>query len=319
MEHRSDDGQEPSFDELLAKQHRVITRSQALDAGMTVAMLRHRLRADGPWRVMLPGVYLARTGASTVRQLEVAAVLYAGPGSVITGPAALRRYGIRGPDSRGMDVLVPAQRRRANSGFVRVHRTTRMPTELLTDGVLRYAPEARAIADTARLLTSARDVRAVVADAIQRSKCLPGSLFDELNNGPVRHSALLRLALDDIVAGVRSPAEGDLRILIKRFRLPEPMFNARLFAGNTFIGAPDCWWPDAGVAGEVDSREWHLSPEDWERTMSRRSKMISHGINVLHFTPNQIRTQPRQVAATIKSALQASAGRSLPITALPAQ
>jgi very-short-patch-repair endonuclease len=319
MERRPDDGREPSLDELLAKQHRVIARSQLLDAGMTVAMLRHRLREGGPWRVILPGVYLTSNGASTVRQLEVAAILYAGPGSMITGPAALRRFGIRASGSRATDVLVPAQRRRTDSGFVRVHRTKRMPSQFFIDGILRYAPEARAIADTARLLTSARDVRAVVADAVQRGKCLPRSLFEELNEGPVQHSALLRLALDDIVAGIRSPAEADLRILIKRFRLPEPMFNARLYAGTTFIGAPDCWWPDAGVAAEVDSREWHLSPEDWERTMSRRSRMSSHGINVLHFTPNQIRTQPRQVATTIRSTLKASAGRSLPITAVPAQ
>jgi very-short-patch-repair endonuclease len=42
--------------------------------------------------------------------------------------------------------------------------------------------------------------------------------------------------------------------------------------------------------------------------------MSAHGITVLHFTPRQIRTQPAQVAATIKSALAAARGRpTLPI------
>jgi hypothetical protein len=143
--------------------------------------------------------------------------------------------------------------------------------------------------------------------------------MDELNGGPVRSSALLRLALDDIAAGIRSPAEADLRILIKRSSLPEPMFNPRLFAGDIFIASPDCWWPDAGVAGEVDSREWHLSPEDWEQTMSRRTRMSAHGIIVLHFSPRQIRTHPGQVAGAIRSALDSAAGRALPITAVPAR
>jgi very-short-patch-repair endonuclease len=64
----------------------------------------------------------------------------------------------------------------------------------------------------------------------------------------------------------------------------------------------------------VDSREYHLSPEDHERTLERHARMSAHGITVLHFTPRQIRTQPAQVAATIKSALAAARGRpTLPI------
>ena len=47
------------------------------------------------------------------------------------------------------------------------------------------------------------------------------------------------------------------------------MFNARLYVGSEFVAVPDAWWPDVGVAVEVESREWHLSPEDWERTMRR--------------------------------------------------
>ncbi len=318
MEHGSS-ANGAALDGLLTTQHRVVARSQALAAGMTEAALRHRIRDGGPWQVLLPGVYLAVTGTSTVAQRHVAAVLYAGPASVVTGAAALRRYGIRTPATGFIDVLVPVQRRRSDSGFVRLHRTARMPSPVMTDGAVRYAPSARAVADATRLLTSLRDVRAVIADAVQRGKCLPERLADELNQGPVRRSARLRLVLGEIADGIRSTAEADLKDLIKRSRLPEPLFNARLFAGGAFIGAPDCWWPDAGVAAEVDSREWHLSPEDWERTMSRRARMSSHGIIVLHFTPHQIRAQPRQVAGDIRSALQAAAGRSLPITALPAR
>jgi hypothetical protein len=64
-----------------------------------------------------------------------------------------------------------------------------------------------------------------------------------------------RLALAEVDAGIRSPAEADLRTLIKRARLPEPAYNPRLHVGDAFIGSPDAWWPDAGVAGEVESRE----------------------------------------------------------------
>jgi hypothetical protein len=47
--------------------------------------------------------------------------------------------------------------------------------------------------------------------------------------------------------------------------------------------------------------------------------MSSHGIIVLHFTPRQIRTQPKLVPDTIRSALASAANRpALPIRALPA-
>jgi len=45
--------------------------------------------------------------------------------------------------------------------------------------------------------------------------------------------------------------------------------------------------------------------------------MSSLGIIVLHFTPRQIRSQPKLVAETIRSAIDAAANRpALPIRAL---
>jgi hypothetical protein len=53
----------------------------------------------------------------------------------------------------------------------------------------------------------------------------------------------------------------------------------------------------------VDSNEYHLSPEDHEQTTARDTRMRKYGINVLHFTPRQIRTQPGEVIAAIRMAL----------------
>jgi very-short-patch-repair endonuclease len=98
-----------------------------------------------------------------------------------------------------------------------------------------------------------------------------------------------------------------------------PMFNARLYAGQVLIAVADAWWPDAAVAAEVDSREWHLSPEDWERTLRRHARLTAHGILVLHFTPKQIRTEPAQVVAAIRAALDAGRADGQPrVRVLPA-
>ena len=283
----------------------VITREQAVTVGVTRHALRHRLRSGGPWQGLLPGVYLATTGTPTPIQQEMAAMLYAGPDSVVTGLAAVRQHHIRGPVTELIDVLVPASRRRRDADFVRLHRTTHLPTRVWQLGPLRYALPARAVADAVRDLTSLRDVRAMVADAVQRSHCRVPDLSTELNAGPSVGSKLFREALTDVADGIRSAAEGDLKDLLTKAGLPMPLFNAAIYDGDgTFIARPDAWWPERGVAVEVDSHEWHLSPHDHTRTLERQRRMGKHGIVVLPFTPREIRTQPADVINTIRHALE---------------
>lgn len=304
----------------LGKQQGIVTRAQAIECGMSFSALRYRVRDDGPWRQVLPGVYATHAGPLTPDQRDIAALLYAGPASVITGAAALRRYQFGSPGRAQVDVLVPARRTRADVGFARLHRTTRLPEVVGVAGPVSFAPPPRAVADSVRGLADLREVRAIVAGAVQRGIVPITLLARELDAGPVRGSARLRQALAEVADGVRSVAEADLHALIRRCRLPQPMFNPRLFAGDEFLAVPDCWWPDTGVAAEVDSREWHLSPHDWEATMTRHTRMSAHGIIVLHFSPHQVRREPRTVAAAIAGALAANRGRSLPgVRALPAR
>jgi hypothetical protein len=69
----------------------------------------------------------------------------------------------------------------------------------------------------------------------------------------------------------------------------------------------------------VDSREWHLSPGDWARTLARHARMTACGILVLHVTPAQIRAEPDRVTAEIRAALQAGQQRpALAVRARPA-
>jgi hypothetical protein len=174
------------------------------------------------------------------------------------------------------------------------------------------------VADTARQLTSLRDVRAVVADAVQLGRCTVRELADELSNGPIKGSAMFRSVLAEVADGIRSTAEGDLRDLIKTARLPMPLFNPSLYNGDTFLGKPDAWWPDAGVTAEVDSRAWHLSPADWDRTRRRHVLMGAAGIIPLHFSPNEIRTDPATVTQRITDALERGLNRPpLPIRTVP--
>jgi hypothetical protein len=304
---------------VLRRQQGLIGRRQALACGMTPGALRHLTRAGGPWQRLLPGTYLAATGTPTTEQREIAALVHGGKGSVLTGPAALRRHRIPAPDSPFVTILIPAWRKVQNADFVRVSRTRHMPRFVLDDHGVQMVFAARAVADTARDLDSLRDVRAVVAGAVQSRACSISLLTEELEQVPGRNSALLRQAIAEVCDGVRSVVEAEFRDLIRRAGLPVPMFNASIFSGHTFIAKPDAWWPEAGVAAEVDSKEWHLSPEDWERTIRRHDAMTEHGILLLHFTPSTIRTNPAMVVTKIRNALTAGlAHPPLELRTLPA-
>jgi very-short-patch-repair endonuclease len=304
---------------LLDRQSGVISRSQAVACAMTERALRHRIRSDGPWQTVLPGVYLASQGVLTTRQRVTAAYLYAGKAIAITGPAALAWYSLPSVRSEAVDVLVPLSCQRKDARFARLHRTSIVP-DCGREGVVRYASPQRAVADTVRQLAEFSEVRAVVAGGVQRGKITVADLARELEAGQIQGSARLRAALAEVADGVRSAAEGDLHALIKREQLPVPMYNARLYVDGRLLAITDAWWPEAGVAAEVDSREWHLSPADWERTLIRDARMTEQGILVLRFTPRRIRTAGREVAHQIRAALVASGGRPLPqIVARPAR
>jgi very-short-patch-repair endonuclease len=75
------------------------------------------------------------------------------------------------------------------------------------------------------------------------------------------------------------------------------------------VAKPDAWWPESGIAVEVDSHEWHMSPQDHTRTLERQRRMGKYGIVVLPFTPRQIRSQPAEVIATIREALESARSR----------
>src|ERR1700744_3822736 len=122
----------PRLDRILREQFAVIGRSQALGCGLSRSAVDHLVRQDGPWRRLLPGIYAATTGDVTPDQRAMAALLYAGPKSVITGASAVRRHRLRCAGLNEVDVLVPAEVRRQSASFVRVIHTSRMPDDFFS-------------------------------------------------------------------------------------------------------------------------------------------------------------------------------------------
>lgn len=287
----------------------VARESELIRAGLPGSTVGRRCLPGGPWQRLLPGVILTQTGAATEAQRIGAALAYAGADALLTGAVACRLYGLRRlPLGNQLHVLVPASQQPATARFVLVERTTRMPEPLLVEG-WPTAPRVRAVLDAARRIRHLDGVRALIAEAIQRGLCTVDELVTELEAGSRAGSARPRRVLREVGAGVHSVAEIDALRLVRRSTvLPALQWNVPICdQRGAFIAIPDAWADDVAMAWEIDSYEFHLSPEQYDRTLRRHATMLSAGIVVAHTTPARLRREPDEVLRELEAAyLQAS-------------
>lgn len=296
----------------------------AVDGVISVAALRglgvdssttyRRCQPGGPWRWLLPGVVLLTSGAPSGQQWARAALIYAGSDALLTGAGAALVHGLRraGSDER-VHLLVPHARRARSVGSVLVERTTRLPDPLVVQG-LPMAPVVRAVLDRARRLRDVEAVQALVAEAVQRRFCTPAQLAVELDAGSKRGAAIVRRELAHISGGARSVAEVRAQRLARSSGLPEPVWNVPLFDDRgQLIGTPDAWWSEVGLAWEIDSYDYHLSPADYDRTLRRDARYAAAGIAFLPTLPRRLVTEEAAVLEELEAAYAAAARRPAPV------
>lgn len=297
----------------------VVRVADLVALGLSRSTIAHRCRPGGPWRRLLPGIVKLDNAPPTRDDHRWAARLYAGGLAVITGLDALALHGMqRIPRPHGpVHLLVPAERRLVGSAHVLAERTARLPPA--EPGRWPLAPIARAALDFARRSTERDLVRSALAEVVQRGRCRPADLIVELAAGSDRGSALPREVLREIGAGVRSVAEATAAKLLLRSDLPAPLWNPRVHDRlGRFVAMPDAWFDDVGMAWEIDSVEWHISPADYERTVDRRSAMMAEGIVVMHTQPSRLEGRPHEVLAELRRTYRHAAARPRPpVFAIP--
>jgi hypothetical protein len=175
-----------TVEELLAVQSGVVTRAQALAAGVPRAEVDRRVRLR-LWRPLHPGVYLAAGYPHDAVVAVRAAVLWAGGGAVLDGAAAAWWWGLRAEAPRAVGITVPRSRQARSRPGVVVRRRDLAPDDVgLRRGVAVTAPPLTVL-DTAvdlgadgpafldRMLREAVP-RAAVLAAHRRSAGTPGAV-----------------------------------------------------------------------------------------------------------------------------------------------
>jgi len=291
----------------------VAPREALVALGMSHSTISARCRPGKPWQRPIPGVIVFSNAALTRQQLRRAALVHAGPEAVITGVEAARLHGVRRlPVERKIHVLVPHKSGVASWGFAVVERTTHLPEAEKING-LPVAPLARALFDAARHLNRLDEVRAMIADAVQRGLCDPSDLEREIVEGTTIGSALSRRVVHEMEEGVRSATESWARSVVQRSRLPEPLWNARLHGtDNEFLGTTTAYWAQTGVALQLDCPEFHPRPAETPDSARTMATLTAAGVAVIQVEPSQLRDTPLSVIRDLRAAYQTAAGRPPP-------
>lgn len=311
----------PSLGPLLDKQHDVVSRRQLLATGVDDGTTYRRVRA-GLWQRLLPGIFLVTPGSPGTEQRRVAAALFSGRTAQLTGLSVLHWYGFRSaPATDRVHVLVPHEAHRRSAGFVVVQRALSLDAQARDAGLYWVTSPARAVVDACRALAQLKDVRAIVAEAVQADHTSAKAIDAELRRAARSRTGLARRALSEVLAGIRSAPEAELRDLTLQSKvLPPILWNPSLSTlDGQRLPTPDGWIDDVGVALQVDSAEYHAGGDGWTNTLDRHNALAKHDVQVLHITPTEIRTVPRKVLATIEQAYRSrlSSGVRARVVAIP--
>ncbi|MBW0104822.1 hypothetical protein [Pseudonocardia sp. KRD291] len=292
----------------------VASRAQLRALGIADSTISRRCRPGGPWQSPVPGQIVLGSGALTRRQKCRVGLGFAGPGAILTGAVALSLHGARRNTGDGsLQVLIPARRAVHSRSFVVVTRTGRMPEPGRRHG-LPVAPVARCLADLAARSKDRDEMRAVFADAIQHGICQVEDLAAELDEIHRPSTALARAVLSEVTDGVRSTAEAWARDLVARSGLPVPEWNVELVGPDgRSLGVVDAYWREVGLAWEIQSETFHLSPEALDRDVTKLAGLAACGVAVVPTMAGRLRSEPRTVVEALGNAYAAAAASPTPL------
>ena len=297
--------------ELLALQHGVLSRAQALDLGLGPRTVNSRLR-QGHWQRLHQGVYATFTGQPDREALLWAALHRIGPDAMLSHWTAAELSKLATRPSTLIHVTIPQQRHiQATPGIV-IHRSRRAQ-------VMRHPslipPRTRIEETTLDLVAASRNLDealAWLARACGARLTSPVRLAAAMDGRTrLRWRGALTAALDDIGGGAHSLLE--LRYITRVERphgLPPAQRQVRVIRGQR-IEYKDILYTEFGVGVETDGAAAHPPEARW-RDQRRDNAANADGIVTLRYSWADVTQRPCEVAAQVSDVLQGRGWRGTP-------
>jgi very-short-patch-repair endonuclease len=283
-----------SFERLVARQAGVVSLAQAVAAGMSPDTVQRRVR-EGRWTRLHPGIYLVGGHRRTPEARIRAAWLWAGPDSIITGPAAAYWHHILDHAPAIIDLTVPAHTKPRPQPGIHLTRRDLYASDITELPDLRVAAPPFAALETAVALP---DGSTFLDRALQQHVRFPAVYRSFCRNmGRTGSSTAGRLL---IAAADRADSAAE-RLLVRLLR--EAGIDGWVLGHPLGPYKIDLAFPEQRVAIEVDGWAWHIDPERFRNDRRKGNYITRSGWDLLRFTWHGLHEQPAESIAEVRQTL----------------
>lgn len=244
---------------------------------------------------------LTHSGPVPWRSRAWAALLYAGPGAVLSHESAAHLHGFRPVPPPWVDASIPEGRRIRPSLSIVVHRRTNMPPAA---GQPQRTWRGDTVVDLVAAAQNDDDAVGWVCDAVRAGTRLHEIEAALARRTRVRNGALLRDLVNEVAEGVESPLERRYhRDVERRHGLPLSVPQVRQVVGGVAIRA-DAVYDGFGVRAELDGSLGHPGGRTDDDTWRDNAVLLERGEITLRYRWRHVAVSPCATAAQVAAALR---------------
>ena len=285
------------------RQAGVVSSSQAARAGLGRGAILSRLRT-GRWQQLHRGVYATFSGEPSRLAKLWAAVLYAGPGAVLSHQTAAELSSLTDVPSELVHVSIPADRRVSPKPGLVVHISARTRRAVHP---VRLPPQSRieeTVLDLADAAVTIDDAVGWVTRALGRRLTTQDRLRDALaQRSRIRWRRELTELLSPDLAGVESALERRYQRHVERpHGLPVSKRQVRARRGSR-TEYRDVLYEEFGTCVELDGQLAHPGEARW-RDIRRDNAVAADGGVTLRYGWLDVTARACQTAAEVDRALR---------------
>ena len=284
---------------MASKTHGVVTRSQLLDAGITQAEIKWRIKVGLLLRIHR-GVYRVGHQAPSLLAQYIAAVLACGEGALLCRRSAAYLHCLIRGDPPPPEVAAPTNRRVKR---VKTWRTKREDATVWRGIPVTTVP--RTLVDLAPYLTE-NDLARAFHEAGVRYGTTPEQVEAVLARRPNSPDApkIRRVLYGDVKVTLSRLEDGFLDRL-RDIGRPLPQTNRRV--GRHMV---DCRWPEHRLTVELDSYRYHRSRHTWEQDRRREREAYARGDDFRRYTYGDVFEDPWSMLAELRDLLPCAHARN---------
>ena len=280
-----------------------VSRHQLLSAGVSPDWIDRQVTSRR-LIIVQRGVYAVGFAGKGVREDWAAALLHAGPGSLLSHLVAAAGFEIRLPPPAVVDVTTT--RRLAAVPGMRFHRREIHPAERrVLDGFPLTSP-SQTLFDLATMLGT-KALVAAANEALVRRLITVEDLHATLerNRGRKGSSGFRRMLarIDPEGRVIRSPLEARLNAFLRDRGFPSWESNARIRVGGEVI-EPDVLWRRQRIVVEADGRDPHLAPLTFASDRRRDRRLRVEGWEPVRVTTVDLGDRPDELDADLRVLLR---------------